>query len=355
MNRWTLLPSLAFLLLSSSLLIASLTFAGERTLLPALETDSSPYPGDSLDDATVWIHPDNVNQSVILGTVKASNQTPVKPTGILVFDLSGKQLQFLQDGTPNNIDSRGGFPDQTGVQTLIAASHWWSDKIGFYRIDVESRQLQKVTEFQTAVDQLRGLCLGRVDSKFMVVGIGSSGIVEQYQVAKDYKATLIHRWQLASESEGCVIDDETRKLYVTEEGTGIWQFDLETDAQPILLDKVRWFGPLKKGLEGLALLEVNTKKYLVVSLQEKSRFAVYDLATEQHLINFRIDDHGQIDGVSKTDGVHIEATATAIFPRGFMVVHDDENSDQNGSLSTQNFKIVPLESLIELIQKLQRD
>ncbi|MFT5015078.1 MAG: myo-inositol-hexaphosphate 3-phosphohydrolase, partial [Dinoroseobacter sp.] len=43
-------------------------------LYPEIETEPSPYPGDSLDDAVVWYNVENPGQSLVLTTLKASNQ-----------------------------------------------------------------------------------------------------------------------------------------------------------------------------------------------------------------------------------------------------------------------------------------
>lgn len=351
MKPANLLPLFTSLLL---IFVPNLSLAGDARLSATIETDPSPYPGDSLDDAAVWIHPENPDLSVILTTLKASNQKPVKPTGILTYDLSGKQLQFLEDGTPNNIDTRPGFPFPDQPATLIAASHWYTDKIAFYRMNHESRTLNKLTEFQSGVGQLRGLCMGKAKDTYHLIGVGSSGIVEHYQIVTPENVELINRWQLSSEAEGCVIDDNTNTLFVAEENVGVWQFNLFTGDQPTALDEVRWFGPLKRGLEGLALVTVNNRQHLVVSVQEKHRFAIYDLTTNEYLGTFKIDSKQNVDGVSKTDGVHIEPFASTSFPKGIMILHDNLNTDNTGATLGQNFKLVPLESLIELIQQLHR-
>jgi 3-phytase len=346
--------NLAVIILIAALLTApAWAVAGEPTLVPDMETAPSPYPGDSLDDAAVWIHRSDPTQSVIVTTLKASNLRPVQPTGILTYDLSGKQLQFLQGDTPNNIDARRNFPFEHGPDTLFAASHWWSDMIGLYRMDAESRQLKELIKFQTGVEKLRGLCMGHYDDEFYAVAVGSDGDIEQYQINSPTEANLTRHWQLESEAEGCVIDDATQTLYVAEENVGLWQFPLGRPGVPELFAEVGWFSPLKRGLEGLALLEVDTKQHLIVSVQEKNRYAIYDLSgpEPEHLGDFRIGPGNGIDGTSHTDGIHVEPLAGTRFAGGLLIVHDDHNQAMDGSREKQNFKVVALDSLIELIQQ----
>ena len=300
-----------------------------------------------MDDAAFWHHPSNPSQSVILTTVKASNQMPVKPTGIISYDLSGKQLQFLEDGTPNNIDTRRGFPFNDGPEQIIGASHWYTGEIGLYKMDSENRLLDRIGGFQTSVERLRGFCFGKLGEDFFTFAVGSDGDIEQHHLKHDLTAKPHRTWQLKSESEGCVVDDTTGRLYVSEENYGIWWIDLhKEDAEPILLDRVRLFGPLKRGLEGLALVRVENTPYLIVSVQEKSRFAIYNLSLNDHIGNFRIKAAGRIDPVTKTDGIHIEQFGTT---PGLVIVHDDHNSQPD---ENQNFKAMPLDSLIELIVRL---
>jgi 3-phytase len=327
--------------------VAPYGHASPHSLVPDFETEASPYQGDSMDDAAFWHHPESSADSVILTTVKASNQMPVKPTGIITYDLSGKQLQFLEDGTPNNIDARRAFPFEDGSDQIIGASHWYTDEIGLYRMDAATRQLGRIGGFDTGVARLRGFCLGQVAGNYYTFAVGSDGNIEQHLLASDLTHTLINSWQLESESEGCVVDDESGRLFVSEENRGIWWIDLfRPDAEPIALDQVRLFGPLKRGLEGLSLVKVGNTSHLVVSVQEKSRFAIYDLARDEYIGSFTIKASKGTDPVSKTDGIHVEQFDAE---RGYFIVHDDDN---DRPAKNQNFKVLALQSLIELITQL---
>lgn len=325
-------------------------------LFPTVETTPSPYPGDSVDDPAIWYNIENPEQSVVLGTLKASNLRPVQPTGILVYDLSGKQLQFLSGGTPNNIDLRPNFPVGTKQQTLIAASHWYEEEVGLYQFDASTRQLSLINLFPTGVKKLRGLCMANHQDQFYYYAVGSSGDVEQYRVVSLDEVKLENRWQLSSEAEGCVADDPNGWLYIAEENVGIWKLPLnpEIKSAPQLVDKIRLFGPLKKGLEGMSILEHKQERFLIVSVQEKSRFAVYQLPEETYLGSFAIKSKGEVDGVSKTDGIDImNQSLGEQFPNGLIVVHDDSN-EQNPADLNQNFKFLPRQQLIEALELIKK-
>ena len=347
------LKTLALAALSVLPLTSCSSLATSYSLVPVMETEASPYRGDSLDDSAVWHHPDNPNQSLILTTLKASNVLPVKPTGIITYDLAGKQIQFFEDGTPNNIDTRHQFQFSDGTDQIIGTSHWYTGEIGLYRVNKETLLLNKVGAFQTGVEKLRGFCFGKANGLLHAFAVGSDGDIEQYAIPSLDETRLVDRWQLDSESEGCVVDDETGMFYVAEENHGIWRVDLtQPDPKPILLDKVRLFGPLKRGLEGLSLVRVDQTTYLVVSVQERSRFAIYNLTTETHMGNFQIGATQEIDPVSQTDGIHIEPLVTGEFATGLVIVHDDQNETPSGEQDGQNFKIVPLDSLVDFIRQL---
>ncbi|MFT7243056.1 MAG: 3-phytase [Candidatus Azotimanducaceae bacterium] len=324
-------------------------------VLPDLETDPSPYPGDSVDDVAIWYDAADPEKSVVIATLKASNQRPVLPTGLLTYDLSGNQLQFLSGGTPNNIDIRTGFETPEATISLIVASHWYTGKIGLYRFDSETRSIALVNLFDTGVDKLKGLCVAHYNDQFYYFAVGGSGQVEQYRVVSLDQVEFERRWELGSEAEGCVADDTGGEIYIAEENVGIWSLPLDPaiESKPTLFDKVRLFGPLKKGIEGLAILTHGANRYLVASVQEKNRFVIYDLENKSHVGTFRVqatDAINDIDGVTKTDGIEIFNTPLgAQFPNGLIVVQDDQNDSGKLTLN-QNFKYISRHQLLDALE-----
>src|SRR5215204_4006838 len=67
-----------------------------------VETEPVRSGGDAADDPAIWVHPSNPAESTIIGTDKQG--------GLVVYDLAGKQLQYLSDGKMDNVDLRPGFP-----------------------------------------------------------------------------------------------------------------------------------------------------------------------------------------------------------------------------------------------------
>ena len=67
-----------------------------------VETDPVPNGGDAADDPAIWLHPTDPALSTVIGTDKEG--------GLAVYDLDGRQIQYLAGIRPNNVDIRHGFP-----------------------------------------------------------------------------------------------------------------------------------------------------------------------------------------------------------------------------------------------------
>ena len=71
--------------------------------MATVETDPV-YNPSSADDISIWIHPENLFESLVIGTDKHNSNG-----GIIVYDLEGNEIQYLQIGRVNNIDLRYNF------------------------------------------------------------------------------------------------------------------------------------------------------------------------------------------------------------------------------------------------------
>jgi len=353
------------LVLATCVFIAASLADKTPLITPTFETEPSPYPEDSVDDIAIWPHPLYANHSLIIATVKASNVRPVQPTGLMVFDLSGTQKQFLKGGTPNNVDLRAGFPFPEGAAPIIGTGHWWSNDVSFYRIDPNSLMLESVSpNFNTGLEKLQGFCLSYQtgSQSFSYIVVGKQGEIEQYQLISANDGSLSTKLQssfkLESQSEGCVVDDALGYLYVSEENKGIWRFEADDEGlyslntgNPILIDRIGSSTGLAPDVEGLAIYPTSTSTgYLIASSQQLSQYFVYDRQTGTFITKFSVTSGDLIDGTSHTDGLEVSATAyNPIFPKGVLIVQDNDNVDGR-TLKNQNFKIIdwsPIQHLID--------
>lgn len=96
----------------------------------------------------------------------------------------------------------------------------------------------------------------------------------------------------------------------------------------------------RRSVERVAVWEgPDERGYVVVSVQGRSTFAVYDrTAPHAYRGSFRIEGGQGADGVTGTDGIAItSAPLGPRYPRGLFVAQDDENTHP---AATQNFKYV---------------
>jgi 3-phytase len=303
------------------------------------ETEPVPHGGDAADDPAIWVNTRNPARSTIIGTDKKG--------GLAVYDLSGRQLQYLPGGEPNNVDLRAGFPLGGRRVALVAASDRTDDTVALYRIDDRTRRLTAVTSFKAGIDNVYGLCMyrsGRTGTVYVLVD-SEQGELEQWQLlprGSTVRARRVRSFDVGGQVEGCVADDALGALYIGEEARGIWRYGAEPGAgrRRRLVDSTGGGGHLDADVEGLTLAYGrNGTGLLIASSQGDDTFAVYRRDGANAFVRrFTIAAARGIDEVKSTDG--IDATTANLGPRysrGLFVAQDGRNDRGN-----QNFKLVPL-------------
>jgi len=135
-----------------------------------VETNPTPHRGDAADDPAIWVHPVDPSLSTIIGTDKRG--------GLTVYDLSGKQLQYVADGNMNNVDLRDTFPLGGQAVALVTASNRSQDSIAVYRVNAATRHLENVAARATRTRKgVYGLCMyrGRTSGKYDVFVTSGKG------------------------------------------------------------------------------------------------------------------------------------------------------------------------------------
>ncbi len=307
-----------------------------RALAPAAETRPVPHSGDAADDPAIWIHPRARSRSTIIGTDKRG--------GLAVYDLAGRQLQYVPDGRMNNVDLRAGFGLGGRRVALVAASNRSDDSVALYRVDERTRRLVRAGSFGAGIT-VYGLCMhrSRRDGRFYVFVDSKRGEVEQWLLTatgRRISARRVRSFDVGSDVEGCVADDALSRLYVGEEQRGIWRFGAEPDAgtTKTLIDSTGASGHLTADVEGLAIADgPGDSGLLIASSQGDDTFAVYRRDGDNAFVGrFRIGAARGIDDVEETDGIDVTTTALGPrFPGGLLVAQDGRNPGGN-----QNFKLV---------------
>jgi len=308
----------------------------------ARETEPVGSKGDAADDVTVWVDSAQPSQSMIVATDKKR--------GLLLYSLAGEKLGEYAVGKVNNIDSRADVRIDGRKTHLLVGSDRSANSIAFYTASRKPLSLETIGAIELS-DEPYGICVGQFAEDALDVFVTSkAGPVDHWSVRFDkdgMKATNRGRIAIASKTEGCVVDDATRQLFVSEEAVGVWRIDLMGGAGPSLIDAVKPNGHLVADVEGLAIHRSHEgEAQLVVSSQGDSSFHVYDLVTHRHVGAFVVVAGNGIDGVSDTDGIEVVSQALdPAFPNGFMIVQDGENTDSTGKHEKQNFKIIDWNSI----------
>ncbi|HZF40994.1 MAG TPA: phytase [Blastocatellia bacterium] len=316
-----------------------------ETVTATVETDPVPNGGDAADDPAIWVNPGDPAQSTIIGTDKRG--------GLAVYDLSGKQIQYLPDGRMDNVDLRDGFKLGGQTVTVVTASNRQDNSIAIYKINPQTRMLENVEARKIKHGlSVYGMCMYRSakTGKIYYFGDSKTGDVEQWELFDNggkVDAKKVRNIKLGSTVEGCVADDELGHLYVAEEAVGIWKFGAEPEegSDHTQVAKVG-DGRLFADVEGLAIAYgKNGVGYLMASSQGDHSYVVYRREGNNEFVKkFRVGASDGIDGCEETDGIDVTtANLGPAFPQGVFVVQDGFNDKGN-----QNFKLAPLQAIVKL-------
>jgi 3-phytase len=189
-----------------------------------------------------------------------------------------------------------------------------------------------------------GLCLARRGDTFLMIVNGTDGQVRQLQVSAGANGRPVvkeeRRFAVPTQPEGCVVDDARGRLYLGEEGRGVWRFDIGSVPSAGELIAQAPSAQLAPDVEGLALIDDGAATFLIASSQGDSAFAVWqvDGAGPAYKGRFSVVANGGIDAVTGTDGVAALGGQVGAFPQGLVVMQDDVDDGATGA--RQNFKLV---------------
>lgn len=308
---------------------------------PSGETQFEYEAGDA-DDPCIWIHPTNPDQSVIIGTDKDH--------GISVFDLSGTEIHHRPDGELNNVDIRYNFPLGKKTVDILTAGNRTTNTLMVYSIDPLSRQLSEISAhpIQSNVE-LYGSCMyhSRQTNQYYAFLNSKDGEVEQWELidngSGEVEAKLVRTFDVGTQTEGCVADDELGYFYIGEEEHAIWKYraDPQDGDLRTLVDQAGEHFTID--VEGLSIYYgPNGTGYLIASSQGDSTYIVYEReGVNNFIMKFAITDGNGITGTSDTDGLDVtNINLGSLYPHGLFIAHDGPN---------KNFKLVRWEEITKLI------
>jgi myo-inositol-hexaphosphate 3-phosphohydrolase/PKD repeat protein len=344
--------------LFSVLVTAGPSGAADPPVLIPSDRETAPvfHSGDAMDDPAIWVHPTDPAQSLLMGNDKGG--------GFETYDLEGNLVQRLAIGTQfwGNVDVRQGVQVNGITHDLVGVVQ---KGVRFYTVDPSTRQLSAITEGSEPIGvNGEGFCLYQSPTTQKVYGISITigGTVNQFELTDPdadglLSSTTVRTFSVGSEAEGCVADDDTGALYISEENEALWRYDAEPSggttrtAVDVLTSAG---GHLTYDIEGVTLVDQpDGKGFIIVSAQNAvnpnaSFFNVYRReGTNAFVKSFRVGNGTASDDCDRTDGV--TATTAALgpaFPRG-MFVCQDNNNDAPG-VGHQDLKMVQLENIVNL-------
>ena len=288
------------------------------------------------DDMVVWIHPTDFSKSTVIGSDKASGK-------IFVYDIGGATIQTISSGgKPGNIDLRYNFPLGGKTTDIVVYNERNSNTLHVYSVDASTRQLTRVDNGSLSTSSNYGVCLYKSPSsgKFYAFKTAKNGNIEQYELLEDgsgrVKGVKVRSFNVGSQTEGCVADDENKVVYMAEEGKkgpgAIWKYGAEPGdgSSRSLVDDSK--GNLKADVEGITIYYTSGGGgYIIASSQGASKFDVYE-RQPPHSYKFTF----KVSGTGSTDGIDVSnVNFGSAFPQGVFFAH-------SGGAS---FKGVPWQSI----------
>jgi 3-phytase len=370
------------------------------------ETDPIPFGTKDTDDAAIWLNHLKPSESLILGTSKVTPSGD-RRGGLGVYDLSGRQKQFLLGDKLNNVDVARLTTSSTGVETSLAvASNRTANGLDVFSIqsngNVQKEQTIPLIDSQGKSITPYGLCTAIRQGQLEVFLPTKKGTLYRFRVNPTTlaTATLIDTFDLSTfvsadddtfiksivektarkddeldklpemlaerfVLEACTYQGSKDRLFVGMENFGIWTVNLGKVEGPsvAIFQKISgswtdidsWsqneaIPRITDDIEGMDVFAVDDREYLVVSSQGISEFNLFDLSTNKILGNFKIRLGS--DEVTETDGVATLASPLSQdLPEGVLVVHDDRNTNDAGSADNANYKIVSLKKILDALLK----
>lgn len=318
---------------------------------PMVQTDLMPSLGDAADDPAIWVHPKDATKSLVLGTDKQG--------GLAVYNLQGKEMQYLPVGRLNNVDIRSGFNLNGTLIDLAVASNRDNNSLHIFSINRDNGRLQELGEQPTTIKDIYGICMFKdKQNRFYSIVNDKDGTFEQYNLTAlngSIVAKKVRTFNVETQPEACVADDRSEQLFIGEEDAAVWSLNAGAESSTQLTKVISTDGIVHADVEGLAYYRGKKHSYLVVSSQGNDSYVVLDAQAPYKIrgaFTVELNASLSIDGASETDGLEVTSADlsgknTGIWRLGMLVVQDGRKRLPVG---TQNFKYIPWTAIADALK-----
>lgn len=278
-----------YLIIVISLLVfVTSSMAAVPTINALSETTPIPAGIESSDDVAIWLNPVNPAESRIIGVSK-NKKKDGGLSGVGLYDLQGRELQYIKYDRLNNIDLKYNFWYKGQRIDIVAASN--RDKKGITLFKVTEDKLELLADLkmrniqgELITEEPYGFCLsfsGKRRRRLYAFSPMKSGLIYQHQIivrngvlqarpVRDIDTSLFldrkmdqHLMEITVKEvvyegkgstaelvdeiteelrdrfqlEGCVADDETGYLYYGMENLGLWKMPINprNNAKAVLI------------------------------------------------------------------------------------------------------------------------
>lgn len=246
--------------------------------------------------------------------------------GLEWFTLQGTELGRLEgfDSALVEVLQTAGTAGET-----VVVSNGLTGQIQLLQFDPTGESL--VTLDNQAInldDELTGLCHGfsTLSRSWQLFGVTDAGMVHQWQVdpTGDTSPQLLRSIPAGKGAGHCVVDEQTRTLYLSHESLGIWSTGAEPESDPafsfLALNAPN--GVLSDEVKGLALVPGQDGAYLVVSDVGAGRLALLEAATGSLLGSITIPGLGEGEGLA----FHADATSS------YLAIADEDDGPEGSTV-----------------------
>jgi len=287
------------------------------------------------DDPAIWIDPDDVMQSLILGTDKGDANG-----GIYVFDLKGKLLKeksVLNMLRPNNIDVEYGFVLNGDTIDIAVFTQRNGDNIRILRLpNMKLIDNGGIPVFVgDTVQAPMGIGLYKKPATGQIYAIvsrknGADGSYLWQYLLKDSSGIVVAEpvrkfgaFKGGKEIESVAVDDDLGYVYYSDEGAGVRKYHADPDSNNT---ELAFFAnkDFTEDHEGISIYKTGDKTgYILVSDQQANRFHVFTRQSPHTRVAILPVSTNQSDGSEVTNVAFGD-----LYPKGFFVAMSDNRTFQ---------------------------